>query len=141
MNIDIITKLVDQVADPDKVPIHSDGLWTFTTDELMRFAALIEREVRGDAEPARKSIVIWLIERLIENPAYETTASDMEYWFSIHDALLDKLTHPAPAVVREPLPHDQLLSLWRRFDFDEKLKIVTFARAVERAHGIGGSDE
>lgn len=57
----------------------------------------IQNLIKSDA---RKSIVIRLIEQLIEDPNFETTSSDMEYWEPIHDKLHALLTK----VPSNPLP-------------------------------------
>lgn len=45
---------------------------------------------------ARNRIVIDLIWKLIKDPECDLTASDLEYWDTIHDALQEKLTRPQP---------------------------------------------
>ena len=47
--------------------------------------------------------MIW---QLIEDPECELTASDMEYWDAIHDALKAKLTHPHPQAVPDDVVKD-----------------------------------
>jgi len=50
---------------------------------------------------ARQHIWMMLVEQLVEDPHFETTAMDMEYWDTLHDKLKEKLTaaQPAPAAV------------------------------------------
>ena len=50
---------------------------------------------------ARQHIWMMLVEQLVEDPHFETTAMDMEYWDTLHDKLKEKLTAapPAPAAV------------------------------------------
>lgn len=90
------------------------------------------------ASDARNKIVIDLIWQLIDNPECELTSMDMEYYSSIHEILKNRLTL---LTSKQPLTHDQILSLWQQFEFPEKLKVVAFARAIEEAHGIGDSDD
>ena len=49
---------------------------------------------------ARQHIWMMLVEQLVEDPNFETTSMDMEYWDTLHDKLKEKLTaQPAPAAV------------------------------------------
>ena len=49
--------------------------------------------------------------------------------------------YPAPPQ-RKPLTREQAIALWAdKSDGPSNGVIVSFARAIERAHGIGGSDE
>ena len=43
---------------------------------------------------ARLQIKLRLIEQLVEDPNFETTASDMEYWEPLHDKLQERLAQP-----------------------------------------------
>ncbi len=58
------------------------------------------------------------------------------------DALLlfaERLIAMVRAEKREPLKHMQIVMLWgHRSDGPSTAELVSFARAVERAHGIGG---
>jgi hypothetical protein len=47
---------------------------------------------------ARQHIWMMLVEQLVEDPNFETTAMDMEHWDTLHDKLKEKLT-AAPAAV------------------------------------------
>lgn len=90
--------------------MHSYAEWYGgTAGVLLREAAALLAEDKAGGEPdwrhpkiqaligadARNRIVINLIWQLIEDPECELTASDMEYWDDIHDALKAKLTHPS----------------------------------------------
>lgn len=70
---------------------------------------------------------------------HETGDYDGVALFAWNAAL--KYRDSQPDVLRQPLTHDQISSLWSKFEFPEKLKVVTFAKAIERVHGIGGNDE
>jgi hypothetical protein len=45
-------------------------------------------------ERARLRIELGLVERLVDDPHFETTPSDMEYWGPLHDKLEEALTQP-----------------------------------------------
>ena len=45
-------------------------------------------------ERARLRIELWLVERLVDDPHFETTPSDMEYWGPLHDKLKEALAQP-----------------------------------------------
>lgn len=58
----------------------------------------------------RLEIKLRLIEQLIENPNFEATPADMEYWEPIHDKLKNKLTTCealAMAVMMDQTSHDE----------------------------------
>ena len=60
---------------------------------------------------ARQHIWMMLVEQLVENPNFETTSMDMEYWDTLHDKLKEKLTaQPAPAAV----PPDERVRVLRK---------------------------
>lgn len=50
---------------------------------------------------ARLEIKLRLIEQLLEDPNFETTAFDMEYWEPLHDKLQKRLAQPE----QEPVAH------------------------------------
>ena len=55
-------------------------------------------------------IKLRLIEQLVENPNFEATLADMEYWEPIHDKLKNKLTSCealARAVMADQTSHDK----------------------------------
>jgi hypothetical protein len=44
-----------------------------------------------------------------------------------------------PKPKREPLSVNEIMALWnKRFEYEDELIVVQFARAIEKAHGIGG---
>ena len=47
-------------------------------------------------------------------------------------------THPDPQ--RKPLSDEDIVDLWAdvSMDYDDQINIIEMARAIERAHGIGG---
>ena len=113
----------------------------FVVDRLQRFAALIEREVRGDAEP-----VAWREfdgEGGYEYRSYEENEDFAEQWAKRNPNYVGWVKplydHPAPAVVRQPLTDDEINSL--QLPESGTGTIRDLVRVVELAHGIGGSDE
>lgn len=57
---------------------------------------------------ARREIELRLVEALLDDPEFETSAIDMEYWNSLHDKLKEALTKNAPAA-----------PVWRRLTDEE----------------------
>jgi len=58
----------------------------------------------------RLEIKLRLIEQLVENPNFEATPADMEYWEPLHDKLKNKLTTCealAIAVLSDQTSHDE----------------------------------
>ena len=131
--------------------------------KLERFAALIEAEmckhqadkfcethcswtdhhvdcdqVRGDAEP-----VAWMYEWGEKKHLTFTDQSFIEKSHPHFNKSSPLYLHPAPAVVRQPLTEEQigLLTTEPKCSHVEVPVLLEFARAVERAHGIGGNDE
>lgn len=91
------------------------------------------------ASDARSKIAIHLISQLIEDPECELTPLDMEYWGSIHEALKKRLISPASDAMRQPLTEERIMDMYCEPCSDREM--IEFARAIEKAHGIGGSDE
>lgn len=84
---------------------------------------------------ARNRIVIDLIWRILEYPDREFTASDMEYWDSIHDAVENAISRPS-SVPGWELTNDEIDEMWREATSKPALTsefVRSFARAIEAA--------
>jgi hypothetical protein len=86
------------------------------------------------AADARNRICIDLIWQVLEDPDGERTASDMEYWDAIHDAVRAKIK-AAPDAKQEPMTDEQILE-FVAVRTEEEPMFIRFARAIERYHGI-----
>jgi hypothetical protein len=58
----------------------------------------------------------------------------------IYKAMIEAYTHPAPA--REPLSDDKIVQVFHDYpaETNDWASHIDFARAIEKAHGIGGGD-
>jgi hypothetical protein len=73
-------------------------------------------------ERARLRIELGLVERLVDDPHFETTPSDMEYWGPLHDKLEEALTQPK----QEPVAWwDPKLGVFDEKHFDQLQPLFT----------------
>ena len=90
---------------------------------------------------ARQHIWMMLVEQLVEDPHFETTAMDMEYWDTLHDKLKEKLTAAQPAPAAVPLTDEQIkdaLLQYRCAHFQDEDGGLPLTDAL--AHAFGDTD-
>lgn len=93
---------------------------------------------------ARQHIWMMLVEQLVEDPHFETTAMDMEYWDTLHDKLKEKLTAAQPAPAAVPLTDEQIDDICWNFNCSNTPLVEydrLIARAIEAAHGIAAAGD
>lgn len=78
---------------------------------------------------ARLRIELSLVEQLLDDPNMETTASDMEYWDTLHDRLYAALTAAPPQ--RPLLTDDEICAAANSVRWSNQYHI-DFGRAIER---------
>lgn len=79
---------------------------------------------------ARLEIQLRLIEQLVENPNFDTTASDMEYWEPVHDRLHERLAQKDESS-EEPVA-------WHHPDCKGECIACLIERTVQDAYGTQG---
>lgn len=92
---------------------------------------------------ARQHIWMMLVEQLVEDPHFETTAMDMEYWDTLHDKLKEKLTAAPPAPAAVPLTDAALVNAYCKTTGVHQFvqAFVAGARYAEGAHGIAAAGD
>ena len=82
---------------------------------------------------ARCEIELGIVEQLVEDPNFDATSMDMEYWGPLHDRLKSALE---AAPVAQPLTDEQIKVIHHELCNTEGSSYMTMARAIEAAHGI-----
>lgn len=79
------------------------------------------------SQNARQSIWMRLVEQLIEDPHFETSSMDMEYWDGTHDKIKEALTARAQPAQRMPLVQATApREIWLQISDDERDNAETF---------------
>lgn len=79
------------------------------------------------SQNARQSIWMRLVEQLIEDPHFETSSMDMEYWDGTHDKIKEALTARAQPAQRLPLVQATApREIWLQISDDERDNAETF---------------
>lgn len=150
MTRDDIIKLMQQACDPDKKPAWHNEFWTITQQELERFADLVlKAERQACAEALREALdqtdhtedhlemvkpVAWMVYTLDGKSAFVT---DNPADFTQDHRALPLYTQPPQ---RQPLTDEEILKAWKPYEGNAFTTKYEFARAIERAHGIGSQE-
>ena len=141
MTKDVMDKYKELEFVTEKLVDYCNNVGIATACELIAVEAALERLYKARQKERRKmtkddrlEIKLRLIEQLIENPNFEATPADMEYWEPIHDKLKNKLTTCealARAVMMDQTSHDKGI----RTDQEMLKEAARILREAQRAIG------
>lgn len=118
MNREDIIRVMREACDTDMVFAWHNDFWTVTQEELERFAALVAAHTLANTSPPQR-----------KNRHVSYVCPQCHYSLDEREPLTDaEMRECAQSMDAEPLAEG-----WK--------ELIKFARAIERAHGIGGSDE
>jgi hypothetical protein len=91
------------------------------------------------AEPEQEPVAWGVFEdRNLHDPCFtRKDAEELARLKGTHAVVQPLYTHPPQ---RKPLTEEEIVDLWAgvSMDYDDQISIIEMARAIERAHGIGG---
>ena len=80
----------------------------------------------------------WIIQTEVEGKLLEWVCTDKKHYMEAHDSIKEPIPLYTAPPKREPLSDEEIKMKWNRLPTNTKDPIIRFARAIEKAHGIGG---
>jgi len=121
---ELLKEFIDFVDSYEFYPTERSVIWEIVsrTQELL-------------AQPEQEPVA-WIIETEIYGKLSEWVCTDKKHYMEAHDGTKDPIPLYTEPPTRKPLDNVEIMTIAAEHTWDLK----RFARAIEKAHGIGGGE-